>query len=427
MDMRRIGKNIAYLRKGSGYTQEALAEKLGISPQAVSKWETGAGLPEASLLPLLSGLFRVSIDGLLQPEKKDAAGFFSRNLAAPAAKMLDHIPRVDRWNPPPGCDMFYSMPAMIAEALCCIEAWEQGRPQDVTMEALNGRFRDLMHVMGIGYGFLWFEKRHMIEELWRVNAYEDMIGRAMGYYGRDYLWLTRENAAPDDMRRAVVWSIDRGRPAVMEWAGGIPEFSIITGYEGRGGTLTGWTYCGECAARTNEKGMFVNPARWDEDFRCKVLVIGDAATPTYTDRDSILYALEVLDRAEPQGMDTMDEWGAAGDAALRLWLEACRSDEQAAGLFGLRDIFSYALYQNSVYAQKCVLPYYKKLGERNNRQVYETVIQIGIAVQIIENSRGGLGAQPAEGYAAACGRHIEDLIRHREYLRGWLRQLSELL
>ena len=41
MNMKQIGKNIAVLRKSNGYTQEALAEKLGISPQAVSKWETG--------------------------------------------------------------------------------------------------------------------------------------------------------------------------------------------------------------------------------------------------------------------------------------------------------------------------------------------------------------------------------------------------
>ena len=60
MDMKPIAKNIAALRKRKGYTQESLAEKLRISPQAVSKWETGIGLPEASLLIELSDLFPMS-------------------------------------------------------------------------------------------------------------------------------------------------------------------------------------------------------------------------------------------------------------------------------------------------------------------------------------------------------------------------------
>jgi len=427
MDMKQIGINIATFRKNNGYTQESLSEKLGISPQAVSKWETGAGLPEASLLIALSSLFRVSIDDILQPEKKQKSiiGFMNRNLAAPIKKMLEDIPRIDRWNPPPGCDMYYSMPAMIAEALCCIEAWEKGEPQSVTMDMLNERFRDLMHIMGIGYGFLWFEKRHLIEELWHINAFENMVNRAMRYYGRDYLWLTNENAIPDEMRRAIVWSIDHGHPAVMEWAGGIPEFSIVTGYEDNGNTLIGWTYCGECAAKTNEQGMFVNPARWGENFRFNVLIIGDSIPSTYSDKDSIQYALEMLDRKEPKGLEAINEWGVAGDAALQKWLEACDTNEHSIELFTIHDIFTHALYQNSIYTQKCILPYYKKLGERNSRHVNNTVIQISIAVNIIEDDRNGLGAQKEnpEAHADACRRHIKNLIKHREYMRGWLRDL----
>jgi transcriptional regulator with XRE-family HTH domain len=428
MDMKQTGKHIAALRKANGYTQEALAEKLGISPQAVSKWETGAGLPEASLLVELSGLLRVSVDDILQPGKNSVAAFMNRNLAAPHQKLLEGIPKISRWDPPPGCDMPYSMPAMIAEALCCIEAYEKGG--SVTMEALNERFRDLMHVMGVGYGFLWYEKRHLAEELWRINDLGDMAGRAMRYYGRDYLWLTGANASPEEMRRAVVWSVDRRHPVVMEQAGGIPEFSIVTGYEDNGNTLIGWTYCGECAAKTNGQGMFVNPARWGEDRDFHILVIGDSVPPTYSDRDSIEYALEVLDRKEPQDRAAVDpEWCVAGDAALRLWLEACDTDAHTIELFKVSDIHTWALELNSIYAQKCLLPYFRKLGERSNAKVYGTVIQIGIAIDIIERERKGLGnykKKPKE-HAAACRAHIENLIKHREYMRGWLRMIAEEL
>jgi len=62
-----VGNHIAFLRKENGFTQEELAEKLGISPQAISKWENGHTLPETALLPLLSRLLNSSIDSILMP------------------------------------------------------------------------------------------------------------------------------------------------------------------------------------------------------------------------------------------------------------------------------------------------------------------------------------------------------------------------
>lgn len=53
------------LRTQSGFSQEVLAEKLSVSRQAVSKWETGPTLPETDKLIAISNLFNVSIDSLL--------------------------------------------------------------------------------------------------------------------------------------------------------------------------------------------------------------------------------------------------------------------------------------------------------------------------------------------------------------------------
>jgi transcriptional regulator with XRE-family HTH domain len=53
------------LRTQSGFSQEVLAEKLNVSRQAVSKWETGPTLPETDKIIAMSNLFNVSIDSLL--------------------------------------------------------------------------------------------------------------------------------------------------------------------------------------------------------------------------------------------------------------------------------------------------------------------------------------------------------------------------
>ena len=60
-----IGKRIGLLRKEKGMTQEELAEHMGISPQAVSKWENDQTCPDISALPKLSKLLGITVDELL--------------------------------------------------------------------------------------------------------------------------------------------------------------------------------------------------------------------------------------------------------------------------------------------------------------------------------------------------------------------------
>lgn len=65
MDIEKVGAAIAYLRKRAGYTQKDLADRIGISDKAVSKWERGLGLPDVSLLGKLSLLLDTDTDSLL--------------------------------------------------------------------------------------------------------------------------------------------------------------------------------------------------------------------------------------------------------------------------------------------------------------------------------------------------------------------------
>ena len=68
--MNDFGKRLKDLRKSTATTQEQLAVALGISYQAVSKWENGIGLPDISLLPGISSFFGVSTDWLLGIDAK---------------------------------------------------------------------------------------------------------------------------------------------------------------------------------------------------------------------------------------------------------------------------------------------------------------------------------------------------------------------
>jgi transcriptional regulator with XRE-family HTH domain len=62
------------IRKENGMSQEELADQLGVSRQAVSKWENGQGFPETEKLMQISSLFNVSLDYLLKEERSEAAG-----------------------------------------------------------------------------------------------------------------------------------------------------------------------------------------------------------------------------------------------------------------------------------------------------------------------------------------------------------------
>ena len=64
-DMQKIGHRISALRRSRGMTQTELAERLGISFQAVSSWERGNAMPDIAKLPELARMFGVTIDWLL--------------------------------------------------------------------------------------------------------------------------------------------------------------------------------------------------------------------------------------------------------------------------------------------------------------------------------------------------------------------------
>ena len=69
MDQVKIGKFIASCRKEVRLTQAVLAEKLGISDRAVSKWETGKSMPDSGIMLELCDLLKINVNELLSGEK----------------------------------------------------------------------------------------------------------------------------------------------------------------------------------------------------------------------------------------------------------------------------------------------------------------------------------------------------------------------
>ena len=68
LDQKVFGEKLRNHRKKLGMTQEEVAEKVGVSPQAVSKWEAGDCLPDCFNLKVISDVYKISADVLLETE-----------------------------------------------------------------------------------------------------------------------------------------------------------------------------------------------------------------------------------------------------------------------------------------------------------------------------------------------------------------------
>ena len=83
--MIKIGKNIKKLREKKSITQEKLANYLGVTPQAISRWESETGYPDIELLPMIADFFDVTIDELLD-----------RNMLQNKNEIKEGIKEIDR-------------------------------------------------------------------------------------------------------------------------------------------------------------------------------------------------------------------------------------------------------------------------------------------------------------------------------------------
>jgi transcriptional regulator with XRE-family HTH domain/DNA-directed RNA polymerase subunit RPC12/RpoP len=90
MDQIKIGRFVSDRRKAQGLTQSQLAEKLGISDRAVSKWECGRSMPDTSLMIELCEILNISVNELLSGEKTNMDNNNNEKILLDLAKEIEN-------------------------------------------------------------------------------------------------------------------------------------------------------------------------------------------------------------------------------------------------------------------------------------------------------------------------------------------------
>ena len=149
MDQIKIGKFIASCRKEQGMTQAVLADKLGISDRAVSKWETGKSVPDSGIMLELCELLRINVNELLSGERIMAESYdkkAEKNLLAMRQEIEDknrQMLRLEYW---------IGGPAVIAGLVICVVAAYADLPTGIRIGLITFAFVLIFAVAFIAVG-----------------------------------------------------------------------------------------------------------------------------------------------------------------------------------------------------------------------------------------------------------------------------------
>ena len=126
-----IGNRIAKYRKEKNLTQEALAEQLGVSAQAVSKWENDLSCPDISLLPKLCGILGITTDELLTGRSEEV-----RLVPVEHRKPLEELTLRVRVNSAEGDKVRVNLPMTLVKV--CMEIGMEIGPGMAGMAGIEG-------------------------------------------------------------------------------------------------------------------------------------------------------------------------------------------------------------------------------------------------------------------------------------------------
>ena len=101
IDQEKVGSFIMQIRKQKGFTQKELAEKLNLSDKTISKWETGHGMPEVSIIPELCKVLGISANELLAGEELGNDESFTRKAEENIMELMrtnENVEKRSRWS-----------------------------------------------------------------------------------------------------------------------------------------------------------------------------------------------------------------------------------------------------------------------------------------------------------------------------------------
>jgi transcriptional regulator with XRE-family HTH domain len=200
-DTKKIGARLANLRKECGMTGEKFAELLDVSPQAVSKWETGKNLPETALLPEISKLLGVSIDSILLPAAYPVKLYLGGHY-------IDGLP-VLRWGESQDC------------------AWAASVRLLLDAIGVNASYPEIMGFSGACYFF-------SMTADWCPSAAMPQIAYAPDSIIEQAFGVERGSFTAEDMDSKIREAISRGMPVMIIQPRVEMEWGVLCGYTGKG-------------------------------------------------------------------------------------------------------------------------------------------------------------------------------------------------
>lgn len=291
LDMKKMGEQITSLRQRNKFTQEKLAEKLGISSQAVSKWENGNAVPGVALLLKMSELFHCPVDVILNPKSTilHSTDFNYEFTVLPRAPVADYSGT--KW---PKSIMFGSL----FTAIKLFFGLEERR------DHLNCQMNDDSEyilqsaISNICFGYSY--------------APAEIIRDSLLIYGLDYEMKSQQDFSEDEFIALARNQIENGYPVVI-----IPkeyrDVIFAVGYSDQGRVLKGLCFLDGC----DDKNIQINfnqlnqCAGWYRNC-CDMLILKPAGKTLSVEQaciNALRNGVRLLLNTEHSGEDKMRGYG----------------------------------------------------------------------------------------------------------------------
>lgn len=197
-----LGKRIAASRKRLGLTQDALAEQLGVTAQAVSKWENDQSCPDITMLPKLSEIFDITTDALLGVSRKETPPTEHAALP-PDLSGTEMMPKRNRLQAPAAAFAFWLFLTGLVSAISAIRCsflgfWDISIAVSIFTFGLSGFLRNFSVLrLGCTVGGLYFLLQCLFLPSVADISWKIPLSVGLSLWGLDLLIAAFRNGTPD--------------------------------------------------------------------------------------------------------------------------------------------------------------------------------------------------------------------------------------